>query len=82
MPACARTSTPTGPRKTGDAYRLGNFKAFAGQGAARGLGPQARRISVPRYFITWSGHVQADVQGWPSRNCGVFPAVDHDRSRT
>jgi hypothetical protein len=33
---------------------------------------------MPQYFITWSGHVQADVQGWPNRNCGVLPAVDHD----
>jgi hypothetical protein len=43
---------------------------------------QAGRLSLPRYFITWSGHVQACVQDWPSRNRGVFPAVDHDRSRT
>jgi hypothetical protein len=49
---------------------------------AAALGHQTRRFNVPRYFITWSGHVQACVQGWPSRNCGVFPAVDHDRSRT
>jgi hypothetical protein len=42
----------------------------------------ARRFRVPRYFITWSGHVQAGVQSWPSCNCGEFPAVDHDRSRT
>jgi hypothetical protein len=46
------------------------------------LGRHAGRLNLPRYFITWSGHVQACVQGWPSRNCGVFPAVDHDRSRT
>ena len=46
------------------------------------LGRQAGRLNLPRYFITWSGHVQACVQGWPSRNRGVFPAVDHDLSRT
>jgi hypothetical protein len=46
------------------------------------LGRKAGRLNLPRYFITWSGHVQACVQGWPSRNRGVFPAVDHDRSRT
>jgi hypothetical protein len=50
--------------------------------AAPGFGHQARRLTMPRYFITWSGHVQADVHGWPSSNCGVFPAVDQDRSRT
>jgi hypothetical protein len=43
---------------------------------------QAGLPSLPRYFITWSGHVQACVQGWPSCNRGVFSAVDHDRSRT
>ena len=43
---------------------------------------QAGRLNLPRYFITWSGHVQACVQDWPSCNRGVFPAVDHDRSRT
>lgn len=46
------------------------------------LGRQVGRLSLPRYFITWSGHVQACVQDWPIRNRGVFPAVDHDRSRT
>jgi hypothetical protein len=46
------------------------------------LGCQAGRFSLPRYVITWSGHLQACVQGWPSRNRGVFPAVDHYRSRT
>jgi hypothetical protein len=46
------------------------------------LGCQAGRLNLPRYVITWSGHLQACVQGWPSRNRGVFPAVDHDRSRT
>jgi hypothetical protein len=43
---------------------------------------QAGRLNLPRYFITWSSHVQACVQGWPSHNSGMFPAVDHDRSRT
>ncbi len=43
---------------------------------------QAVRFSLPRYFSTWSGHMQACVQDWPSCNRGVFPAVDHDRSRT
>lgn len=51
-------------------------------GAPPCLGRQAGRFSLPRYAITWSGHVQACVQVWPSRNRGVFPAVDHDRSRT
>ncbi len=46
------------------------------------LGRHAGRLNLPRYFITWSGHVQACVQDWPSCNRGVFPAVDHDRSRT
>jgi hypothetical protein len=27
------------------------------------LGRQVGRVSLPRYFITWSGHVQACVQG-------------------
>jgi hypothetical protein len=58
--------------------------SVSGQHQANGvsLGRQAGRLSLPRYFITWSGHVQACVQGWPSRNRGVFPDVDHDRSRT
>jgi hypothetical protein len=43
---------------------------------------QVGRLNLPRYFSTWSGHLQACVQDWPSCNCGVFPAVDHDRSRT
>ncbi len=46
------------------------------------LGRQVGRLNLPRYFITWSGHVQACVQDWPIRKRGVFPAVDHDRSRT
>jgi len=46
------------------------------------LSRQVVRPNLPRYFITWSGHLQACVQDWPSRNRGVFPAVDHDRSRT
>ena len=50
--------------------------------ARNSLGRQVGRLSLPRYFITWSGHVQACVQGWPRCNRGVFPAVDHDRSRT
>lgn len=57
------------------------YSSGAGSGDAN-LGRQAGRPSLPRYFITWSGHVQACVQGWPSRNRGVFSAVDHERSRT
>jgi hypothetical protein len=45
-------------------------------------GRQVRLFSPPRYIVTCSGHVQACVQDCPSRNRGVFPAVDHDRSRT
>jgi len=45
-------------------------------------GRQFVRLNLPRYFITWSGHLQASVQDWPSLNRGVLPAVDHDRSRT
>lgn len=51
-------------------------------GYAISPGHQFDRLNLPRYFRTWSGHVQASVQDWPSRNPGVFPAVDHDRSRT
>jgi hypothetical protein len=28
-----------------------------------GRGRQVGRLSLPRYFSTWSGHVQACVQG-------------------
>jgi hypothetical protein len=61
------------------AFPLATIFVGAGSGDAS---RQAGRPSLPRYFITWSGHVQACVQGWPSRNRGVFSAVDHDRSRT
>jgi hypothetical protein len=64
----------------------GDYSAARPDGAAIRTSPrldcQAGRPSLPRYVITWSGHLQACVQGWPSRNRGVFPAVDHDRSRT
>ena len=69
-----------------DLLAHGDYSAARPDGAAIGtpsrLDCQAGRPNLPRYVITWSGHVQACVQGWPSRNRGVFPAVDHDRSRT
>jgi hypothetical protein len=46
------------------------------------LGRQFRRDRLPRYLVTWSGHVQACVQDWPIRSHGMFVSVDHDRSRT
>jgi hypothetical protein len=67
-------------------YACGVVRASLRQDAGRTqplrLGGQARRLNLPRYAIKWSGHVQTWVQGAPSRNRGVFPAVDHDRSRT
>ena len=78
------SATILGPRPF--PYTLLNGDAPADpEGSGRGdasLGRQAGRLNLPRYFITWSGHLQACVQDWPSCNRGVFPAVDHDRSRT
>jgi len=84
------TSRPIAQDKENCAERAVALPRNQGQSGAGGLpgsggvslGRQVGRLNLPRYFITWSGHVQACVQGWPSRNRGVFPAVDHDRSRT
>ena len=70
---CSHHHTPAGARQKQSLFVMV---------IRRCLGCQTGRLNLPRYFITWSGHVQACVQDWPSRNRGVFPAVDHDRSRT
>ena len=57
--------------------RPGGGPASAGPALASG-----RPASWPRYFSTWSGHVQACVQDWLSCSRGVFSVVDHERSRT
>jgi hypothetical protein len=79
VPGGATASTlPVRPTEDWGMIRLVKI----GVSAPPRLGCQAGRLNLPRYVITWSGHLQACVQGWPSRNCGVFPAVVHDRSRT